>query len=110
MPTELENSIKMVADCIARYVQDVATLTVETRYVEIGNGGATAQEGRPAARTVIKLDADSSNVVPLKKSEGGTLEIDTALLQIHDRNVASAIDYRARMLSALLGILQSRIK
>ncbi len=111
MPNELENSIRSAAETIAKYVADVATLTVETRYVEVGaTGDMNFDQSKPAARTEIRLDADSKTVVPMRNNEQGTLMVDAALLDIHNRNVAAAIEYRARMLSSLLGILQARIK
>lgn len=110
MPNDLENSIRTAAESIVKYVQDIATLTVETRYLEIGGGEVTAQAAQPGATTTIRLDSDSSAVVPVRRSEKGTLEIDAELLRVHNENVASAIEYRAKMLSALLGILQAKIK
>ncbi len=108
MATELENSIKRAAETVAKYVEDVATLTVETCYVEVGGSADNFEQAKPGARTIIKLDADSQTVIPMQKSGTAGLEVDTALLAVHDKNVASAIEYRARMLSALIAILQGR--
>jgi hypothetical protein len=36
------------------------------------------------------------------------MELDEALFSIHERNVQSATDYRARVLGALIGLLQRR--
>ncbi len=108
MATELENSVKRAADKVAKYVEDVATLTVETCYVEIGGSAVDFRQAQPGARTIIKLDADSQTVVPMRKSANAGLEVETGLLAIHDKNVASAIEYRAKMLSALMGILQGK--
>ncbi len=107
MATELENSIKSAAERVAKYVQDAATLTVDTCYVEM-SGLENFQQAKPGARTTIKLDGDSQTVIPMRKMDTGGLEIETALLAIHDKNVANAIEYRAKMLSALLGILQGK--
>ncbi len=111
MPNELENSIRNAAETISKYIADVSTLTVETRYVEIGTANTVNfDQALPIARTVIRLDADSSEIIPMLRTEKGTLEVDATLLDIHNRNVASGIEYRARMLGALLTILQARIK
>ena len=109
MPTELETAVKAAAVKIAKYVEDAATLTVETRYVEIG--GAEAQDfaaARAVARTIVRLDGDSQAVVPMRRTEAGGLEVDTGLFDAHQRNVATAVDYRARLLDALLEALKTR--
>ena len=109
MANELETAVKSAAVKIAKYVDDAATLTVETRYVEIG--GAEAQDfasAKAVARTVVRLDGDSQAVVPMRRTEAGGLEVDTGLFDAHQRNVATAIDYRARLLDALLQALKPR--
>jgi hypothetical protein len=35
------------------------------------------------------------------------LEVDTALYELHERNVALTTEYRAKMLASLNGLLQS---
>jgi len=110
MATELENSIKNAAAKVSEYVADVATMVVETKYVEIGaGGGVDFDQAKPAARTLIKLDGDSETIVPMRAAETGESEVDTVLFDLHERNVATAIDYRASMLDALLGTLKSGI-
>jgi len=110
MVTELENSIKNAAAKVAEYVADVATMTVETKYVEIGaNGDVDFDQAKPAARTIIRLDGDSETIVPVRQAETGESEVDTVLFDLHQSNVIAAIDYRASMLDALLGTLKSGI-
>ena len=109
MPSELETTLKDIATTVVKYVEDVATLRVETRYVDIGGDGTPDfDQAHPVARTIIRLDADSETVVPMRKGTGGALEVDSALFELHQQNVATAIDYRARMLSALLSALPGR--
>jgi hypothetical protein len=36
------------------------------------------------------------------------LEVDSGLFEIHQANVATATEYRARVLAALIGLLQRR--
>lgn len=111
MATELENSVKNAGAKVAQYVADVATMTVETKYVEIGPGGnVDFSQAKPAARTVIKLDGDSETVIPMHQTETGEFEVDTLLFDLHQSNVTTAIDYRASMLDALLGTLKSGIE
>jgi len=112
MAVQLEESIKVAAEKVAKYIEDVATLTVETRYVEIGGAGAVNfdTDSKAAARTIIKLDADGQVIVPMRPAEGGELEIDTALNDLHERNVKTAIEYRERMLKMLVGVIQSAVQ
>lgn len=105
MPVDLENSVRSAAETVASYVKDAAMMKVETKYIEVG--GAPG-EARLAASTVIRLDGDSETVVPMRAAANGSLEIDAALLDIHERNVAAAIEYRSKMTAALLNLLQPR--
>lgn len=111
MANELESAVKSAAETIAKYVRDVATLTVETRYAEVnGPSVQSYEQAKLVASTTIALDADSKNLVPMQRTEKGMLEADTALLAIHEQNVKAAIEYRAKMLEALLGVLQNRAR
>jgi precorrin-4 methylase len=112
MANELETSLKNAAARVAQYIEDVASMTVETRYIQVETeaGVADFSQARPAARTEIKLDSDSETIIPMRQSKEGKLEIDNEILEIHQHNVATAIEYRARMLDALLGLLKSRLK
>ena len=101
--TEIKEALKNVADQIVKYVGDIATMTVETSYVEIGG-----KEPQLAARTVIKLDGDSSSVLPMKKGADGALTVDTIVYDIHQQNVQAASSYRTAVLNSLLGILRSQ--
>ena len=104
--TELKDALKAAAEKIAQYVEDAAEMAVETRYIEMG--AESFDEAKLAARTVVKLDGDSQTVVPMRKSEGGTLVPDTTVYELHQQNVQVAVEYRARMMSALLDVLRQR--
>ncbi len=109
MPSEYEIALRNAASSVAKYVQDAASMLVETKYVEIGKGGDVDFEGaKPVARTEIKLDGDSEAVLPMRTNDSGTLEVDITLFELHQQNVATAIEYRARILDALLGTLVSQ--
>ena len=111
MPSELETALKNTATSVAKYVQDAAELQVETRYVDVSSEGTPAfDQARPVARTVIRLDGESQTVVPMRKGAGGALEVDATLFELHQQNVITAIDYRARILNALLSALPSRTR
>ena len=103
--TEIKEALKNTADQIAKYVSNAATMTVETRYVEIGG---SADASKLAAQTTIKLDGDSSSVVPMKKGADGSLTVDAGLYDVHQQNVKAASDYRAGILSSLLGVLRGQ--
>lgn len=102
---ELRDALKSAADTIAKYVKDAATLTVTSYTAEVGG------DGKPvlAARTTISLDGDNDTVLPTQRNDAGRLEVDAAIHELHMQNVNAAIDYRSRMLSAMLGLLQSRL-
>jgi hypothetical protein len=44
----------------------------------------------------------------MRAGQGDTLEVDMTLFELHQQNVSTAIDYRARILDALLGTVMSR--
>ncbi len=107
MAADFETSLRQAAETIARYVEDAATLTVETQYVLVEeNGDINFDQAKPMAKTVIKLDGDSSLIAPMRLRDG-RLELDADLMRLHESNVQTAIDYRARMLSSLLEMMQS---
>ena len=109
MVSELDTALKNAATVVGQYVKDVATMTVETKYVVLGTDGSVDfSQARPAARTIIKLDGDSESVVPVRLNQAGVTEVDSALLELHQQNVTTTIEYRTRMLNALLGTLGVR--
>jgi hypothetical protein len=111
MPNEFETALKNIAASAAKYVQDAAELNVETRYVDVSiDGTPDFDKARPVGRTIVRLDGDSETVVPMRKAAGGALEVDSALFELHQQNVATAIDYRARILNALLSALPGRLR
>jgi|GEM_PF-449009 len=104
MASELKEAIKNAANQIAKYVEDAATMTVDTKYVEMGAAGF--DEAKLAARTIVKLDGDSETVLPMKKTDSGALEVDTVIFELHQQNVQTAIDYRAKILNSLINLLR----
>jgi hypothetical protein len=109
MSNELTNSLKSVAEKVAGYVSEAARLSVVTQYVEIGATAMDFKDAHPAAQTVIKLDGDCESVVPVRRAATGILEVDADLFALHERNVATAIDYRTRMMDALLQTFKDTI-
>ena len=109
MATEFDIALRNAASSVARYVQDAATMQVETHYVDISpEGTPDFDAARPVARTIIRLDGDSETTVPMRQGESDNLEVDLSLFNLHQQNVDTAIEYRARILNALLSPLIER--
>ena len=106
MASDIEASLREVGNSLAAYVKDAATLTVESRYVHVTlEQDADFEQAKALARTVIRLDGDSEMVFPLRQGDDGYLEADNPLFGLHQQNVSMAIEYRARMIDALLGVV-----
>lgn len=105
MANDLENSVRAIAEKAAKYVDDISSMTVRTSYTEVGSG--LNNEARLAAETVIRFDGDSEVTVPMVAGEDGNLRVDVDLFNLHQRNVALTIDYRAKMLNSLLALVQN---
>jgi len=103
MASELREALKSAAEKIAKYVEDAAEMAVETQYVELG--AASFDQAKLAARTIIKLDGDSQTVIPMQKGES-KLEVDMAVYEVHQQNVAAATEYRPKMMNSLLSVLR----
>jgi hypothetical protein len=109
MANDFTTSLRNAAASVAKYVEDAATMEVVTKYVEIDSGqSSNFESAKPVARTIIKLDADSETVFPMRSGQSGALEVDMTLFELHLQNVNTAIDYRSRMLNALLSTVMTR--
>ncbi len=112
MANELENSIRKAAQKIVDTIQDAGEMTVETYYTEVKPPQAGAAEPEPnlAATTKVEWDGDSKTTIPMHQTAEGAFEVDTALLELHQRNVTTATEYRTRLLHSLMSIVQPRGK
>jgi hypothetical protein len=109
MANNLDDTIRQAAAKVLQYVEDAATLQVRTFYVLTGAEELSKLDGeRPGAFTEVKLDGDCKVVVPMRKGRDDSMELDEALFSIHERNVQVATEYRARVLGAMIGLLQRR--
>src|SRR5688572_30609106 len=108
MANELENSVRNAAQKIVKAIEDASAMTVETYYVEVKPPEAGGVEAQPvrAASTTVEWDGDSKTTIPMHQTAAGGFEVDTALLDLHQRNVAVATEYRTRLLNSLLNIVQ----
>ncbi len=105
MANDFNSAMKSAAEKIAQYVEDISVMTVETRYIDL-SGDADFANAQPVARTEIRMDGDCSSILPMRKNDSGRLVVDDTLFDMHQRNVATAIDYRSRMMDALLQALK----
>ena len=103
MAEETQEAIKVAAEEIVRYVREAASMAVETKYVDMDGSFEDAQL---VFRTIVKLDGDCEVVLPARKNEYGGLEVDNSVFEIHQQNVQAAIDYRAKVLQALVDLLR----
>ena len=109
MAEEWENSVKAAVQKLAEALQDAATLTVNTEYIEAASPGGS-QTAPFKLSTAIHLDADSDSSVPVRRVGGVGLEVDMPLYQIHESNVKAAMEYRMRMLTTLLDALNGQLR
>jgi len=100
---DIESALNKIASKLVEYVDDVATLTVVTQSVDV-NKTADFKEAKPVASTTIRIDGDSTMVVPLRGGANGT-EVDNALYNLHMQNVSLAIQYRQNILNSLIAAL-----
>lgn len=107
MASNLETSVRTAAQNLAQALENASELVVETHWVEVGDDGAfNWDDARPVSRTTITLGGDTTLTIPMTRSEGGALQRDTELLELHLDNVQAAIDYRNGLLEALLTIVR----
>ena len=100
--SEIKEALRSTADTIAKYVRDLGVLHVETQTLDVGK----AADPVLAARTVIKIDGDNTSVIPGVQNQQGKWEIDTGLYDLHMQNVQKAIEYRSKLMDAMLGLLR----
>ena len=101
---EIKEALKLAADQVKKYIQDASEMTVETRLLEVGGNGG---EPSLAARSSVKFDGDSSCVVPVRRDSNGNLVPDTAMYELHEKNVQATIEYRVRMMEQFLTLLRN---
>lgn len=100
---DLESALNKIASKLVEYVEDAATLTVITQSVDVGKT-TDFKDAKPVASTVIKIDGDSTTIVPVRATANGE-EVDNALFNLHGQNVSLAIQYRQNILNSLISAL-----
>ncbi|MBK9053148.1 MAG: hypothetical protein IPL78_20245 [Chloroflexi bacterium] len=100
---DIETALNKIAGKLVEYVEDAATLSVVTQSVDVGKT-VDFKQAKPVASTVIKIDGDSTTIVPVRATDSGE-EIDNAMFSLHGQNVSLAIQYRQNILNALIAAL-----
>jgi hypothetical protein len=118
----VEDMLEALLEKARAFLAEGATVTVETWYA-VGDEAAQADgwedaarapDTRLAARTTLQFVADCQTFVPLPGVEGGMGEekedgqsgLDTALLDLHERNVRAAVEYQVGILKAVMDMLR----
>ena len=104
MAKELNNAIKSAAAKVSQYVDDLSKMTVETRSVDLETQSLTFEGSKVVARTELSMDGDCTTILPTRMSAAGEQAIDGEMFQAHQQVVATAIEYRARMMASLMGL------
>ena len=106
----LEGALRDAVQKVARYVEDALEMEVVTKYATVGpDGDRDFAAAKPVALTRFKADGDIEVVVPARESEPGSVQLDIndALLELHERNVAAAIEYRAKLFHAAVAAVEA---
>ena len=101
--SEIKEALKLAAEQVANYVKDASEMTVKTQFMEPGSSGETASL---TAESVVQFDGDCEFKVPVRRDTNNNLVPNTALYDLHEKNVQATIDYRVRMMEQLLALLR----
>lgn len=98
--TSWQASLKTAVNSLIDGLKDAATLTVETRTISpsdpnIAKDGFT---GTLMAKTTIEVDGDSVASLPMLDEPGG--QVNQPLLDLHNKNVDRALQYRTELLAS----------
>jgi hypothetical protein len=103
---------KKLVEVFKNVSEDLGTLTVVTttgsvKTIEKKSTGAEVydiKEEGIAAKTIIEIDGDIIVKLPVKDQAGNALELDERILQIHEENVAMAIENWRTFITTLVEI------
>jgi hypothetical protein len=103
---------KKLVEVFKNVSEDLGTLTVVTttgsvKTIEKKSTGAEVydiKEEGIAAKTIIEIDGDIIVKLPVKDQEGNALELDERILQIHEENVAMAMENWRTFITTLVEI------
>jgi len=103
---------KKLVEVFKTVSEDLGTLTVvtttgsvtTTKKKSTGAEVYDIKEEGIAAKTIIEIDGDIIVKLPVKDQEGNALELDERILQIHEENVAMAMDNWRTFITTLVEI------
>jgi hypothetical protein len=103
---------KKLVEVFKNVSEDLGTLTVVTttgsvKTIEKKSTGAEVydiKEEGIAAKTIIEIDGDIIVKLPVKDQAGNALELDERILQIHEENVAMAMENWRTFITTLVEI------
>lgn len=103
---------KKLVEVFKAVSEDLGTLTVVTttgsvKTIEKKSTGAEVydiKEEGIAAKTIIEIDGDIIVKLPVKDQAGKALELDERILQIHEENVAMAMENWRTFITTLVEI------
>jgi hypothetical protein len=113
MPREWENTINDAVSKFIGVIGDIAKLEISTMYVVVGeNGVANFDEAKPAAKTVIELEGDYLDYIPVRlvketDQAQAVPQIDRDLYRMHQENVEKAMAYRSNLFSTVMAGIKS---
>jgi hypothetical protein len=113
MPREWENTINEAVAKFIGAIGDIAKLEITTMYVVVGeNGVANFDQAKPAAKTVIELEGDYQDYIPVRLVKEtdhaqALLQIDRDLYRMHGENVEKALAYRNSLFSTVMAGIKS---
>lgn len=108
--SNLQSSVKNATQKLAKALEDATELTIETRYILLSGTDAdlkSDEKGRLLARTVMKLDGDTTMVLPMTRNDAGELVTNKEIFDLHQHNVVTALEYRSKLLSDLIAAVRT---
>ena len=109
MAESWEQSIKDMAKKLADTIRDATELTVITRFKPVSDNAAT-QAPVVEVKSEIKLDQDSEHEIPVTRIDANTFAVQREFYDIHKANVDSALEYRAKLIAALVDAVKTRLR
>ncbi len=105
---DIQNMVLNTLKQIAEQLQNASMLTVTTNVKVVD----PAAPGNPvvieeAAKTVMKLDGDRNQWIPVLKTENNTLQVYQQIADLHNKALDDSIAYREKAAEILLEFLRT---
>lgn len=104
---DVNSAVQDIIANVGKVINDLLTLKVETRVVEVGADGTipdvdAAHPAKLIASTELKIEGDATYIVPIKNGEP-----QTTLNTLHEQHVEAAKEYRLNQLKLVAEVIQS---